>query len=161
MFEFKNAGKSISEGVYVVQSPKTRGGEGLPKLWTHHEIQTQRQSFLRNVKEAVTGKREIYCEAIVWLTMGASAGFERAASRRAAGKAGAGGKTAGACRSLTRTADLDSWCDNNCRVGFCPLDTCSCATPIPSAHAYSTMKDAKAAKAKAAKAKAAKASKRR
>ena len=50
------------EGVYVVQSPKTRGGEGLPKLWTHHEIQTQRQSFLRNVKEAVTGKREIYCQ---------------------------------------------------------------------------------------------------
>jgi hypothetical protein len=83
LFEFKNGNQCISEGIYIVQAPKIRGSEGEPRLWTHHEIQTGRASFLRNAKEAVVGRREIYAHAIVWLTLGAAHGFERAATKRA------------------------------------------------------------------------------
>ena len=131
---------------------------GKPKLdtATKLEIEVQAEKQAKDLATATTQLREeTTAVAAAYPGSVGSYGAHTSASPQA------GGKTAGACRSLTRTADLDSWCDNNCRVGFCPLDTCSCATPIPSAHAYSTMKDAKAAKAKAAKAKAAKASKRR
>ena len=82
LFEFKNGNQSSTEGVYVMQAPKIRGSEGEPRLWRHHEIQTGRASFLRNVKEAVVGRREIYVEAIVWLSLGAAHGFELAAAKR-------------------------------------------------------------------------------
>jgi hypothetical protein len=95
LFEFKNSGKSISEGIYVVQSPKTRGGIGEPRLWTHHEIQTSRQSFIRNVKEAVTGKRDIYVNGMVWLTLGANHGFQKSADAARKLAAGAEGSTGG------------------------------------------------------------------
>ena len=79
------------KGVYVIQAPKSRGGIGEPKLWTHHEIQTSRQSFVRNVKEAVTGKRSIYLDAMVWLTLSANHGFEKVAENTRKAAAGAAG----------------------------------------------------------------------
>jgi hypothetical protein len=84
LFDFKNGDHCIIDGVYVVQAPKIRGSEGEARLWTHHEIQTGRSSFLRNAKEAVVGRREIYADAIVWLSLGAAHGFELAAAKRAA-----------------------------------------------------------------------------
>merc|ERR1712129_462319 len=32
------------------------------------------------------------------------------------------------CRSLKADRALDKWCANNCSVGFCPSETCTCAT---------------------------------
>jgi hypothetical protein len=84
IFEFKNGGNTISSGVYVVQAPKTRDGVGEPKLWNYHEIQTSRQSFIKNVKDAVTGHRAIYVKGMVWLTLGANHGFVKAAAKLAA-----------------------------------------------------------------------------
>ena len=82
LFEFRNANESLSEGVYVTHAPKIRGSEGEPRLWTHHEIQTGRASFLKDIKEAVVGRREIYIDAIVWLHLGANHGFEMVAVKR-------------------------------------------------------------------------------
>ena len=32
------------------------------------------------------------------------------------------------CRSLEADQTLDRWCANNCKVGFCPAEKCTCAT---------------------------------
>jgi hypothetical protein len=32
------------------------------------------------------------------------------------------------CRSMNGDQALDKWCGNNCKVGFCPAETCTCAT---------------------------------
>ena len=32
------------------------------------------------------------------------------------------------CRSLAADQALDKWCNNNCQVGFCPAQTCTCAS---------------------------------
>ena len=87
VFDFKGGGSSISDGVCIVQSSKTRGVVGETKTFTYHEIQTSRQVFMAQVKDAVREKRSIYVEGIVWLSLGAAHGFDKVAMKRASNEA--------------------------------------------------------------------------
>ena len=80
-------------------------------------------------KTAVAGAAALQIATAQQLAMAAAAtAAQQTALRETASPIAQATVGVNGCRSLEADQTLDRWCANNCKVGFCPAEKCTCAT---------------------------------
>ena len=80
-------------------------------------------------KTAVAGAAALQIATAQQLAMAAAAAAaQHTALRETASPIAQATVGVNGCRSLEADQTLDRWCANNCKVGFCPAEKCTCAT---------------------------------